>query len=690
MERIRDKRKGLLFCLILAAVTIIAFEPVRHNDFVNYDDFSYVTKNPNVREGLSWESARWAFTTPHVANWHPLTWLSHMVDCELFGLEPFGHHLTNLLLHIANTLLLFLILKKMTGSIWPSAFVAAVFALHPLHVESVAWVAERKDVLSGLFWMLTIAAYIRYAERASVLSYIAVVVSLALGLMAKPMLVTLPFILLLLDYWPLKRLNLSGKSLSANRGTNVSLKYLLAEKIPLFILIIVSSVITFMVQRGAGAVFEIGQMSFISRISNAVVAYVSYISKMLYPGSLAVLYPFSPNGLPPWKPTVAALMLICASAVIIFKLRRRYLTAGWLWYIGTIVPVIGLVQVGSQRMADRYTYLPSLGIFIMFAWGVPELLAKWRYRKQILVVCAVFVLAGSVIFTRRQVQYWKNSDTLYQHTLAVTKNNSIINNNYGCYLFDSGRLDEAVDKFETALQINPNYLMARANIGNTFLKQGKYNEAIANFKQALLLKEDLPNVYSNLGRAYAGLERYELAIQNYDKAIKLNPNQQNARYHLGLTLLAQKKYVEAIAQFNNVLSVKKGSPDLYNNLALAYFKLEDNRRAAANWKEALMLKPESPEVLNNLAWLLATSDDANFREPAQALKYAEKACDLTQYAEPEKLDTLAVAYAAVGNFPQAIATTEKAIELAISQGEKELADELQSRIALYKAGKPYP
>lgn len=345
---------------MLALVTLIVFGQACRNDFVGYDDIYYVTDNPHVKSGLSLDSVIWAFTTMYNANWHPLTWLSHMLVCQLFSLNPLWHHLTNVLFHTVNTLLLFGILKRMTGKIWPSAFAAAAFALHPLHVESVAWVSERKDVLSGFFWMLTVICYIRYTERQSIGKYLLVFLVFGLGLMAKSMLVTLPFVLLLLDYWPLGRLQWEHRL--------KSLWHLIIEKVPLLALSAASSTITFIAQKSAGAM-ELGKVYPLNiRISNAAVSYIAYIGKLIYPSRLAVLYPYPGSSLPLWQPIVSLLVLIAVSAAVIYS-ARRYLVIGWFWYIGTLVPVIGLVQIGNQMMADRYTYLPSIGIFIMVAWG---------------------------------------------------------------------------------------------------------------------------------------------------------------------------------------------------------------------------------------------------------------------------------------------------------------------------------
>ena len=546
MERPVNKPFILLIYVVLSVATLIAFEPARLNGFVNYDDDDYVTRNPQVTSGLTPESVRWAFTTPYMANWHPLTWLSHMLDCELFGLNPLWHHLTSLSFHIANTLLLFWVLKRMTGAVWQSAFVAAVFALHPLRVESVAWVAERKDVLSGFFWMLTMAFYVRYAERVGIGRYIAVFLSFGLGLMAKPMLVTLPFVLLLLDYWPLGRFQL-GKGAGYR-----SLFHLVREKVPLFVLSAASSVVTFIVQQSAGAMKPAESFGLNVRISNAIVSYLGYIFKMIYPSGLAPLYPHPGDNLPRWQPIVFFVILAAALVAIIY-MRRRYLTAGGLWYLGTLVPVIGLVQVGEQVMADRYTYLPSIGIFIMVGWGANELLERWRYRKIGLGMATAMVLAALLICTRMQARHWQNNLTLFRHTIEVTRNNFVMHTNYGNALLEEGRLEPAIENYNEALRIKPNYAAA----------------------------------------------------------------------------------------------------------------------------------------INNLAWILATTEDTRFRNPADAVKLAQRACVLTNYKDPQSLDTLAAAYAAAGRFEEAIETAEKAMELAVSAGRKDLATEIQDRLRLYQAHQPY-
>jgi hypothetical protein len=441
MDKPSDKYKVICVYVALALSTLVVYWQVRNYDFVNFDDPHYVHKNPIVQSGITLDSIKWAFTTGHAANWHPLTWLSHMLDCQLFGTNPGWHHLTNLLLHIANTLLLFAVLKRMTGALWRSAFVAALFALHPLNVESVAWVAERKNVLSGFFWMLTVAAYIRYAERPGIGSYLLVVLVFSLALMAKPIVVTLPFVLLLLDYWPFGRFQWGsqrqGESLPQSELVKVNYQTsptsrLVGEKVPLFILVAVLSMITFFVQRSGGTVESTATLTLKARSANAVVSYAGYIGKIFWPRRLAVFYPHPRYSLPVWQAVAAGLLLLGITVCVIWLARRRcWLPVGWLWYLGTLVPVIGLVQVGAQAMADRYAYVPAVGLFIIIAWSLPELVKKWRYRKIGLRISAGIVLTFLLLCTRMQVRHWQNSVTLFEHALAVTENNYAIHCNYG-------------------------------------------------------------------------------------------------------------------------------------------------------------------------------------------------------------------------------------------------------------------
>ena len=576
MKREHNKKHVLLICVVLSLATIIAHEQVRLNGFVNYDDPAYVTGNPHVNGGITLESIVWVFTNNHVGNWHPLTGLSHILDCELFGLNPLWHHLTSLLFHIVNTLLLFWVLKRMTGEVWASAFVAAAFAIHPLHVESVAWVAERKDVLSGFFWMLTMAAYIRYAKQPDIRRYLLVGLVFCLALMAKPMVVTLPFVLLLLDYWPLGRFQWewrsrgkpSPPSKSVNAGYPRATAWrLVGEKIPLFTLVVISSVVTFIVQKSAGAVPGRQVFSPTIRIANSLISYLAYIGKMVWPSRLAIYYPHPSYMLEMWRAAVAALLLLGISIWVIRLARsHRCLLVGWLWYVITLVPVIGLVQVGGQAMADRYTYLPSIGIFIMVAWGAAEVGAKWRYRKIGLGISAGLLLAVLLICTRMQVRYWQNDFTLFGHALEVTENNARMHNYYGVALRENGRFEEAITHFDESLRINPEYSRARYHKGRVFLEQRKFNEAIASFTEVLRVKPDWPEVHNYLGLAYA----------------------------------RKGQFVQAIKHFKAVLRSRPGWYETYNDLGLAYSLLGKHDLAIQSYREALRLKPDYHAAINNL------------------------------------------------------------------------------------------
>ncbi|MDD5063915.1 MAG: tetratricopeptide repeat protein [Phycisphaerae bacterium] len=742
MKQERNKLYAILICVVLVLTTVIAYEQVRYNDFVGYDDYSYVTENPNVTGGITSESIRWAFTTPYAYNWHPLTWLSHMLDCRLFGLNPTGHHIINLLFHIANTLLLFWVLKRMTGAIWQSAFVAAVFALHPLHVESVAWAAERKDVLSSFFWMLTMIAYVRYAEQPSIKRYLPVVLAFSLGLLSKPMVVTLPFVLLLLDWWPLGR----GKW-----------GRLIAEKIPLFALAAVSSLVTYIVQQRTGAMAGADLLPVTIRTTNALVSYINYIGKMIYPSGLAVFYPH-PLKLQIWQPIVSAVMLTVISTIVIYMgRRRRYLAVGWLWYLGTLVPVVGLVQVGLQAMADRYTYLPLIGIFIMVSWGAAELTAKWRYRNAVLGITASVILVAMLICTRTQMHYWQNSLTLFGRALEVTEDNQVMQTNYGNALLEKGQFEESITHLKEALKLRPEDFEARYNLGLAFLNLGKIDEAIVCFTESLKTSDKVYKVHSDLGLAYAEKGNLDMAIGHYkealrlqpdyvkainnlgsalkkqgkideaikqwERALQLQPDFANPHYNLGVAMAEQGKYDDAVNHLKEALRIRPGWAEAHYELGGVYIRQGKRKQAAEQFAEALrldpnyvearvslarilleagqvlpaighyykilQLEPDNIDALNNLGWFLATTKDTSIANSAEAIKLAQHACELTKYEQAELLDTLAAAYASAGKFNEAAETAEKAVKSAEAGGKKELADEIQKRLELYKAGQPY-
>ena len=491
----------LLVCLFLLGATLLPYVQVKDHDFTTFDDDMYVTNNPMVRAGLTWQGVKWAFTAVHSSNWHPVTWLSHMVDCQFFGMNPRGHHLTNLFFHMINTLLLFLFLTWVTHDLWPSAMVAALFALHPLHVESVAWVSERKDVLSTFFWLSTMWAYAFYVARPSLQRYLPVLLLLVLGLMAKPMAVTLPFVLLLLDFWPLGRVQKgAGESQPSPPAWRVYWP-LIKEKIPLFAVVILGCLVTMWAQRMSGAVMPLNIRPVDARIANALVAYVMYVVKMFWPYPMSFFYGLA--FVPWWQAALAGLALLGVTALLLWGARRHpYLGVGWLWYLGTLVPVIGLVQVGGQAMADRYTYIPFIGLFIIVAWGVFEITARLPYRKLIVSTGAAAVLLACLLSTWVQAGYWRSSETLFRHGMAVSKSNYMAYHHLGMAYANQGRIDEAIALYRKTLQVAPAYPPAYNNLAVAYARQGKFEKAVPLFKAAIKLSPNNLSYYANLALAY--------------------------------------------------------------------------------------------------------------------------------------------------------------------------------------------
>ena len=565
-------RYAMILCVALVAVTVGVFLQTGDHGFITFDDPGYVTDNPRVKGGVTGENVAWAFSATAMSNWHPLTWLSHMLDVELFGLDPRGHHLTNVFFHAATTLLLFFLLAQITGAPWRSLFVAALFALHPLHVESVAWVAERKDVLSGFFWFLTLLLYAGYAKRGGAARYLLALLSFAAGLMAKPMLVTLPVVLLLLDHWPLRRSALGS---------------LVKEKIPFFALSAASSVITVIAQEQGGAMKTLDAIPLGSRIGNAVIAYVKYIGKMFWPADLAMLYPF-PGSIPLWQVSVSFLLLVLFSALAIgYRRRCPYLVTGWFWFLATLVPVIGIVQVGGQSMADRYTYLPLTGLFLVLAWGIGDLSQGLRYRKAVLAVLAAGVVAASAAVTWRQVGYWKDNLTLYRHALDVTEGNYTIRNNYASALAERGDLDAAIREYRDVLKKWPHLPRVHNNLGQVLAARGNIAEAISHHNEALRLTSDasIPNgnaartfdratAHLNLGNVFLAQGQIPGAIREYNATLELRPDFDKAHNNLGIAFSGVGKYPEAIAAFQRAIQRNPYNVDARKNLAICIRKAE--------------------------------------------------------------------------------------------------------------------
>jgi hypothetical protein len=533
----RGKWIKLFICVGLVACTLVAYEPMRHNGFVNLDDDAYITKNPRVTGGITPDSVVWAFTQPHVYMWHPLTTLSHMLDCQLFGLNASLHHLVSLLFHIANALLVFWIFTNLTGLIWPSAFIAAVFALHPLQVESVAWAAERKTVLSGLFWFLTMAVYIWYTKRRSIRRYTLLFLIYGLCVMTKPIVVTLPFVLLLLDYWPLERLNLRGPPVEKT----VPMSWLIIEKIPLFVLSAITSIITFVVQKQGGSVTSLKAFPLHFRVIIAMSSYFNYIVKILLPKNLAVFYPVQDK-----VETDSALLAVMGVVLLLYLWGRgrRWLIVGLLWYLGTLVPVIGLVRSGTQMMADRYMYLSGIGVFIIIAWGAEEIFSKRHYSKSILASVAASALIAMVILTRIQVGYWRDAPTLFSRAINVTQDNDFVLDCYGYYLCEQGQYDEGMRYFQEAIRIHPLNLITQKYICTAFLSQNKFDEAIGCLTMVLQESTDLPNIqemYNQLGYAYERKGDFVQAEVYYRKTLKVKPDNEFARNSLASLLAKQGK-----------------------------------------------------------------------------------------------------------------------------------------------------
>jgi protein O-mannosyl-transferase len=541
----------LAVCLFLALAVAAVFGQTVDHDFVNYDDQVYVYENPEVAQGLSAQGIGWAMNVGYAANWHPLTWLSHMADCQLYGLKPGGHHVTSVVLHAATAILLFWVLWQMTGQLWPSAFVAAVFAVHPLRVESVAWVAERKDVLSGFFFMLTLWVYLGYVRHSfSWPRYLTVLVVFALGLMAKPMLVTLPFVLLLLDYWPLGRVTFP---LPKSDRFSKLLK-LVVEKAPLFALSAGSCVLTSVAQTGALARLEALPLS--TRVANAVVSYVAYLGQFFHPIDLSVFYPYPSGGLPDWKVAAALLVLtgISAGAVVCWR-RFPCLLVGWLWYLGMLVPVIGVVQVGAQAMADRYTYLPQIGLCIALAWGVVGLTSAWPNRAWVLGITAALIILALMGMAWQQTTYWRDPPTLWARALQCNAANWVAHNDLGGYLSKHGHVDKAIEHFQATLEIQPDNVDAHVSLGAALASLGHLDEAIGHYQDALATDKNCAEAHFNLGVAWARQNRLDDAITQYEEALKSDPNLADAHANLGVALELCGRTDEALTHYRTALTL---------------------------------------------------------------------------------------------------------------------------------------
>jgi tetratricopeptide (TPR) repeat protein len=794
----RQRELVFLLGLVLIAGTLACYWPVRHDDYVNLDDWVYVYDNPIVERGLTWEGVKWAFTSVDGGNWHPLVWITHMLDCRMFGPAAGGHHVTNVVLHIANVLLLFGLLRAMTGTLWRSAFTAALFAWHPLHVESVAWVSERKDVLSTLFWLLTMRAYVAYAREFKVNSiwagvyYKWAVAFFVLGLMSKAMLVTLPLVLLLMDWWPLKRISWLQFPVLASKtdepsGTVIAARALI-EKVPFFLLSAAGCVVAVLAQHDVHAM---GRQGLFLRLENAAVSCITYLGEFFWPWKLAVFYPY-PSHISLWRAAGAAVILVVISLGV-FRLRNRkpYFAMGWLWFLVTLAPVIGLLQVGAQSHADRYTYVPYIGLGLMASWGLADLAAIGPRLRVAAMSTAAAALAGFVAVTITQVKYWKNSATLYEHALQVTSGNYLAHNNLGKMLGQSGQendamthfriavtikpdypdgwynlgagferqgnLTAAITNYAKAINIQPHYLDARINLGNCYLRLGQTNDAVSQYQATLQLhpynpaaRERLGNVYLKQGKMDEAEEQYEEALRlnpisaklysalgqlrsmqgrayeaakMYSNALWLEPKMAEAHWNLGSLRLQEGKTEEGLGEMKKGVDlspgymelrlrlgdalVKAGRPaealpyyvevaqaepkDARARFAMAQAHLAEKHfeEAAANLKQAVALAPDSPEYLDGLARIYAICPKAELRNGTEAVRLAERACELSKRQNSEMLDTLAAAYAEVGRFADAVKVADEARALAEASGDSKTAAMERQRIDLYRAGKPY-
>jgi len=573
--------------------TLALYNPVNRHPFVNYDDDRYITENPHVHNGLTWRTITWAFTATEQGNWHPLTWLSHALDYQLFHQNPAGHHFTSLLIHAANAVLLFLFLMYATRRLGPSLFVAALFALHPINVESVAWVAERKNVLCTFFFFATLIAYCWYARQPDWRRYLVFAGLFVLGLMSKPMVITLPFVLLLLDYWPLGRIR--GGHADA---TAAPLSKLVVEKLPLIALSAASAVITMQAQRAGGAMRSTAQFSLAVRLENAVMAYAMYLWKMIWPSHLSPIYPHPGDSLAGWQVGTSALVLLAVTAVALKFRARRYLLTGWLWFLGTLVPVIGLVQVGDQAMADRYAYIPLVGIFIMIAWGIADLADSKQIGLVVRVIPAACVLLALSFATNRQLGYWSSNYDLWTHAVAVTGRNFIAQDNLGGALLSLGKTDEAYLHFQAAAEINPLDPMSRSNLGAYLQEHGHMAEAIEKYNRVITLTSDpglLAATYANLGAAYRKLGEDEKARTSYDQALQLNPNQYNVYLGLGELLEKQSRLDDAISNYSKAVELRPTDTG-FLLLGRALERTGRRSEALAAYQAALKLSPEMPEA----------------------------------------------------------------------------------------------
>lgn len=600
----RSRLIGLAVCLIIMALTLALYWQVTGFNFINFDDPAYVYDNDQVNAGLSIDGIKWALTATQASNWHPVTWFSHMLDVSLFGHDPGLHHLTNVIIHIINSILLFIFFWGLTNKLWQSAFLAALFALHPMHVESVAWISERKDVLSAFFMLMTLLSYSNYVRQVNISNYLVVFVMLVLGLMTKPMLVTLPLVLLLMDFWPLCRIAGHGPEQKTHMK-KISVKAAIYEKLPLLFLAAGTSVITIVVQRNSGAIKTLEVFPLSARIGNALVAYVLYIKKLFWPVGLAIIYPH-PGTTALWKSWTAAICMIGIS-IIFFRCakRFRFLAVGWCWFIITLVPVIGLVQVGNQSMADRYTYIPFVGLFIIVAYGVPLLFDRWHISHKPLFALSFGAIMGCTGATYAQLGYWQNSRTLFSHALKVTDGNFMAHNYLGNTLAELNKPNEAISHYQAALQIYPNYVEALGNLGMVYATQQREKEAGVLLTKALQLSPLDAELHNNMGNIYESEGDYEKALWHYKLALSLKPNFAGAVVNLANILKEQGDLKGAAHFFQKAITLKPKLAEAHNGLGVVLARNGQLEEAVGSFKKALEFKQDYLPARDNLAAAMA-------------------------------------------------------------------------------------
>jgi tetratricopeptide (TPR) repeat protein len=715
-----QKRAVALTCALLALVTFAVYWHVDHNDFINYDDNLYITENARVAGGLTWTDVKWAFTTGHTGYPHPLTWLTHQLDCQLYGNWAGGHHLTSLAIHVANAVLLLLFLWRTTRRVWASAFVAAVFALHPLHVESVAWIAERKDVLCGLFFFLTLHAYASYAKESSPRYYVMALLFFVAGLFSKAMIVTLPFVLFLIDIWPLGRLECATSKGNGTRSSTVL--RLIGEKLPFLLLAIVWSVITLIVAKQAGALARIENVGASTRIANAVVSYAIYIWKTFWPQNLNLFYPYSRHL--PWLTVVGSVALLVVISLICIKRRSSspFLLVGWFWFLGMLVPVIGVLQAGAQARADRFTYLPQIGLILALTWAVSDLSKSWPRRRTLLASTAAIALSLLVWRAWDQTAVWHDSESVWRNALAATTANYTAHVQLCDALLGKGRIEEAIAQAEMAVRIQPNGAEGHSNLAIALLKKGDTENALLHLQRALEIKPNRPKLHYNIATILAEKGQIDEAIVHYEQELEIQPQFAEAHNNVGTALLRKGRLDDALVHFEKALAVSPGSAKVHYNIAVVLVRKGQPLGAVDHLQKALQLDPSNadarveigvawsqagrmdlaisawektleaePDNLNaayDLAWVSATFPEDAIRNGSKAVRLAEHALQISGEKDPRMYRLLAAAYAENDQFDKAVDTAQRGLDLAAKQGDYAAANALESNIDLYRRNIP--